>query len=165
MTAQTPETLLHGEETLNMCTEPLEEYFAMSRSRPRFLATRPDLRRGYVGAWALLSKRLYLVGIEGLYPDQTPITLDSLFPGFAERVFAHWFTGVARCPRGKRLHFVHVGYLSTYEKDLILRFERGVLIKESLLENSASLLGTPITPGAEGSTRFQTVPDINGWVH
>ncbi len=36
---------------------------------------------------------------------------------------------------GGLLEYVHGGYASTYEKDLFLRFERGILISERIVDN------------------------------
>ena len=50
-------------------------------------------------------------------------------------VFAHWFTGELRCPSGALLHYVHGGYGSTYESDLFLRVQRGVVLEERTVVN------------------------------
>lgn len=44
-------------------------------------------------------------------------------------VFASWFTGVLRIPDGKQLLYVHMGYESTYERDVLLHIEKGCLAR------------------------------------
>ena len=102
MTAQTPEVLHYKGEQLSMRTEPLSDYFAQMGHQPEFQGQSTACWRGYVGQWEILLDRLYLVGISATYADGTGVGLDSLSPGFADRVFAHWCTGVINIPRGQR---------------------------------------------------------------
>jgi hypothetical protein len=67
------------------------------------------------------------------------VTLDSLFPGFPERVFAHWYSGVLSIPQGAMTQYVHMGYLSTYERDLFIAVENGVVVDTQLRINNVSL--------------------------
>lgn len=60
----------------------------------------------------------------GPLEDGTPASLASVFPEFPERVFAHWYSGTRRIPQGRRLQYVHMGYGSTCERDLLLEIER-----------------------------------------
>ena len=50
-------------------------------------------------------------------------------------VFAHWFTGELRCPQGEQLEYIHMGYSSTYEYDLLMEFKQGVLVKKYARHN------------------------------
>ena len=127
MTAQTREGLRYRDEDVSMCTEPLADYFVMGGRNPGFKAIVTSNWRGYVGRWEVLDGRLYLIGLTGTLEDGIEGSLESVFPGFPDRVFAHWFTGTIRIPRGDRLHYVHGGYLSVYERDEMLEFERGVI--------------------------------------
>ena len=38
-------------------------------------------------------------------------------------------------PHGEMLRYEHMGYGSTFEKDLFLKFEAGVLVEERIIEN------------------------------
>ena len=71
--------------------------------------------------------RLCLVGINAAAFRDEPVLLARLFPGYGDRVFAHWYSGTLRVPQGRQLKYVHMGYASTYERDLMLQIERGVL--------------------------------------
>ena len=74
-----------------------------------------------------MDDRLYLVGINAAAFRDEPVPLERLFPGDGDRVFAHWCSGTPRVPQGVQLKYVHMGYASTYERELMLQVERGVL--------------------------------------
>lgn len=139
MTAQIAEEITIEGDVLAMCTEPLADYFELSGGSPKFQATCTALWRGYVGRWELLAERLYLVGLSGTLADGSQATLSSVFPDFPERVFAHWYSGRVRIPRGKLLNYVHGGYASTYESDLFIDFEHGVVAAKSNLVNGVAV--------------------------
>ena len=63
------------------------------------------------------------------------VTLLDVFPQFPEGLFAHWYSGELRCPRGKLLNYVHGGYMSTYEEDLFIEVQNGVVVGERLVVN------------------------------
>ena len=55
-------------------------------------------------------------------------------------MFAHWYCGTLRIPQGNRLRYVHGGYLSVYERDLMLEVEKGVIRRTWVRDNAT---GTP----------------------
>lgn len=138
MTAQIPERLRYQGEDLAMCTTPLSNYFTVGGKNPGFEFNCTALWRGYVGSWEIVDDRLYLVGLNGTLEDGTDATLASIFPGFPYRVFAHWYTGTIRIPQGKMLEYVHMGYGSTYERDLLLEIERGVVVSTRAQHNGVA---------------------------
>lgn len=127
MTAQIAEKLRYQGKDVAMLTEPLSDYFAISGFNPRFVVKSTALWRGYVGRWELVDDRLYLVELNGTLVDGTEASVATLFPDFPDRVFAHWYSGTIRIPQGKRLKYVHGGYGSIFERDLLLEVERGVV--------------------------------------
>jgi hypothetical protein len=136
MTAQIPETLVMGGERMALCETPLGNYFALTGTAPRFRCEMTACWRGYCGTWEIKDSRLYLIDIHGFDDDNdSPITLESLFPGFPERVFAHWYSGTLRAPQGERLKYVHSGWASTYERDLLIEIEEGVVQEMRIREN------------------------------
>ena len=138
MTAQVSEQLHYKGEELSLCAEPLGYYLKTVRQDFELEAPSTALWRGYVGTWTIENKHLYLVKLLGYKatPEGTvEIGLGDLFPDFPDGVFAHWYTGEMRCPMGGLLEYVHGGYASTYEKDLFLRFEKGILISERIVNN------------------------------
>jgi hypothetical protein len=42
-------------------------------------------------------------------------------------VFADWVRGTVRIPQGRQVKYVHMGFLSTWERDLLVEFEHGVV--------------------------------------
>ncbi len=127
MTAQIPETLLIDGRPRSMRTEPLNDYFALADVHPRFEPSCTALWRGYVGDWEITGNRLYLRRIDARYADGREARLADFFPDHPERVFAHWYTGTLRIPEGRMLEYVHGGYGSRFERDRLIRVERGVV--------------------------------------
>lgn len=135
MTAQIAEKLKYEGQQLSMCGEPLGDYFALGGFNPGFQYNCSARWRGYVGSWDIWQNRLYLIGLEGTLKDGRSATVEALFPGFPDRVFAHWYSGTVRIPQGKLLQYMHGGYASVYERDLFLEVEKGVVTKTTVIEN------------------------------
>lgn len=55
-------------------------------------------------------------------------------------IFADWFSRDIRIPLGELLEYVHNGYSSTYEKDMFLEFQNGVLVNCTLEDNHEDYL-------------------------
>jgi hypothetical protein len=132
MTAQAPEVLLLDGRRCAMCTNPLEDYFKLTGIRSPFSCTCSAVRRGYIGIWDVRDQRLYLLGLQGSTFKGAELNLGSFFPGHPGRVFAYWYSGTVRLPEGRRLKYAHGGYASIYERDRLLRFDKGVLVDVSL---------------------------------
>ncbi|GIX24257.1 MAG: hypothetical protein KatS3mg122_1488 [Caldimonas sp.] len=129
MTAQRREMFINEGVQSSLRTQPLEKYFSLTGQRPKFCIPSTSLWRGYVGSWEVRDRRLYLVGIEGR-ADGGPVTLESLFPGYPERVFAHWYSGVLEAPEGEVLGFARHRYELIQERERFLRVDRGVVVEE-----------------------------------
>lgn len=154
MTAQMSEHLRYEGEDHSMFAQPLEDYFEMSGPRPKFAMTSTALWRGYVGDWEIVADRLYLVGLSATLADGTPASLETLFPGYPERVFAHWFSGTLRIPQGKRLKYVHMGWASTFERDLFLDITHGVVVGRHEQVNGQADEDAPLSKSPAGATIF-----------
>ncbi len=65
--------------------------------------------------------------------------LSKLFPGKVvdNKVFAFWFSGDLTIPKGKMIEYVHMGYMSRYERELILSFENGDLMDAIEYDNKS----------------------------
>ena len=138
MTAQIAEKLNYEGRKLSMCSEPLRAFFALGGYQPAFQSNSSALWRGYVGEWDIKDKRFYMIGLRGVLVDGTDASLESVFPGFPDRVFAHWYSGTIRIPQGKILEYVHMGYGSTYESDLMIDIEKGVVVSAQVIHNGVS---------------------------
>lgn len=132
MTAQSKEKLKYKGQNLLMSSTPLSQYFAMGGYNPGLRSFITSNWRGYIGTWEILDNRLYLVELRGtVFADEgeREVSLKDIFPDYPKRVFAHWYTGSLRIPEGELLEYVHMGFQSTYESDLLLEIEKGVLIQ------------------------------------
>ncbi len=136
MTAQFSERLIYQGKEIGMQTNPLSDFLARPSERPEFQEESTACWRRYVGKWEISLDRLYLLGINAHWADGTKVKLDHLFPGYPDRVFAHWYTGTIRCGRGKLLKYVHMGYASKYEMDLFITVKNGVVINTRLKMNA-----------------------------
>lgn len=135
MTAQISERLIYEGQQLSMCTNPLSLYFAMGGDGPKFEYNCTALWRGYVGTWEVVDGRLYLIELRGELEGGGVACVATIFPDYPNRVFAHWYSGTIRIPQGKLLNYVHMGYGSTYERDLFLEIEKGVLKTTRVRQN------------------------------
>lgn len=70
--------------------------------------------------------------------DSAWVSIEKIFPGFPERVFAHWFSGTIRIPRGRVLDYGHMGYGLTYERDWLIEIERGIVKGEQIRHNGTT---------------------------
>ncbi len=93
------------------------------------------LWRGYIGTWEIVDGRLYLTAINVLPGNRAGANLETVFPGYPDRVFAHWYSGILRVPQGKVLKYEHMGYQSTLESDMLIDVERGVIGEVRIREN------------------------------
>lgn len=135
MTAQISERLIFEGQQVPLLSNPLKDFFALGGINPGFEFSSTALWRGYVGTWEVLNDRIYLVELRGTLKSGDDATLESVFPGFKDRVFAHWFSGRLRIPQGKRLEYVHMGYASTYERDVLLTLQNGVVLTKEIRLN------------------------------
>ena len=138
MTAQIGEKLCYEGREISMCSEPLSDYFSLLGIDPRFAFTCTALWRGYFGTWEIKDSRLYLIALNGSLEDGTDVNVATFFPDFPERVFAHWYSGKLRIPQGKLLKYVHGGYGSTYEEDLIISIDKGVVVATNVQHNGTA---------------------------
>ena len=133
MTAQAQELFLYKGKKVGMATEPLNQYLK-TRDDIEFVEKSTAFWRGYLGQWEIKDNKLYLVDLTAYIEGFKKVDMKYLFPKTKE-VFANWFTGEIRIPTGKILKYVHMGYESTLEKDIMLQFQDGVLISEKVIDN------------------------------
>jgi hypothetical protein len=136
MTAQITEQLVYNNKTYGMATEPLEPYLNKIKKtkRPLFIFTNTGCWRGYFGTWEIKDNTLFLIGLNAQVDQGREVGIDYLFPG-QTHVFAEWFSGEIRVPRGRMLEYIHAGYETIYEKDMFLKFEKGILKSRRVVDN------------------------------
>lgn len=157
MTDQFSESLIYQSSEYNLCTEPLGPFLESSASTVKFHGSSTALWRGYIGTWAIENERLYLVKLSGRVEatdGKREVGLEALFPDYPDGVFAHWFTGVLRCPAGALLRYVHGGFGSTYERDLFIPVQRGVVKGERWVVNGVADPDAPDDYFVAGSYHF-----------
>ena len=140
MTAQFGEKLIIDGESNSMMTQPLAVYFELSGVQPEFEVSNTALWRGYVGTWELVDERLYILKISANYTNGVSAKLEDFFPGYPDRVFAHWYSGTIRIPQGEIVKYVHMGHESVFEQDLILRLEKGYVVSREIIDNNYGLM-------------------------
>ncbi len=162
MTAQVGDVIHYKGERLALFDNPLESLWDDSNPRPKFVPYSTANWRGYVATWTISDEILYLEGISGVIiaPEDgqliqsrtplmqqgisdgirgkrstVPVTVEMLFPKSKGHVAATWFTGRLRIPRGALLHYVHMGYASVYEEEIMLEIESGRVVHTEVIDN------------------------------
>ena len=133
MTTQTGDILTYNGEKTTIATEPLKPYLE-NRSDISFIFKSTALVRGYIGTWKIKNKKLYLVSLLGFIENNEKVDLNYLFPNKKE-VFANWFSGQIRIPEGNLLRKIRIGYASVFERDKILKFNKGICISDDTIYN------------------------------
>ena len=132
MTAQIKEKIIINGEQYLMYSEPLEPYLIGLKEKVKFDFRTTACWRGYVGTWKLINDQLFLIDFLGNKYDAESNTLKEvglnyLFPDKKE-VFADWYTGLVEIPDGEILVYGGTDYSTSYENNLILHFNKGILV-------------------------------------
>ena len=136
MTKQVGDILSYNGKKTTIATEPLKPYLK-TRNDVSFIFKSTALVRGYIGTWKIKNKKLYLISLVGEIRNNKKVDLNYLFPNTTE-VFAVWFSGDVRIPEGDLLQKKNIGYASIFARDRILNFNKGMLIAETVIENTIS---------------------------
>lgn len=128
-----------------MCATPLDDYLTLINWQPEFEEICTGLWRGYVGEWLIKNQRLYLTNIDGFTViGGEKFTINTLFAQRDGPVFAEWFSGAIRIPRGELINYIHGGFASVYERDEWLEFKEGVVTDQWIKENTLDEAISPI---------------------
>jgi hypothetical protein len=136
MTSQAGDILSYNGTKTTIATEPLKPYLE-KRSDVSFIFKSTAIVRGYIGNWKIENKKLYLVSVVGFIESNEKVGLEYLFPNKTE-VFADWFSGDIRIPEGDLIQKINLGYASVFARDRLLNFNKGLLISETVKENTKS---------------------------
>jgi hypothetical protein len=85
--------------------------------------------RGYIGSWSIRRGKLYLTKLEGRYRLEGK-----------DAIFADWFTGALHIPQGEILDYIHMGFDTVYEEEIILTVEQGLVIKTEVVTPTRRLI-------------------------
>jgi len=138
-TAQMPDKLIYEGKTVDIHSEPLEQYFNKNHPKP-FSMMQPTctaLWRGYLATWEIKKDKLYLVKVVGggCGDDEPEVPISKLFPGKSSPIFANWYSGTLVVPQGKMLSYEHMGYEQVYEKELRIRISKGKVVGKKTIDN------------------------------
>jgi hypothetical protein len=134
-TAQMPDEILLDGETSRLHSEPLNHLLGrrpedggIKLDRPFGMCTASF--RGYKATWHILDDQLFLdrVVVDPCAKEPKEVSIESLFSGAKAPIFASWHTGILVIPRGKLVDRVHLGYLSTYERYVVLIVKKGRVV-------------------------------------
>jgi len=148
MSAQLPDKIIFNGASLDLYSNPLEEYFRSKKRKPAF-NTSSQCVRGYVAQWEISHNRLLLKEIQGNYlyrniffqKKYKKISIADLFQKAKNKmVKATWFSGKLRIPQGKMTAFDDHGYASRFEKEIIISVEKGDVVKTVMLDNQNRML-------------------------
>lgn len=141
-TAQYPDKIVYKGKTYNMHSNPLESYFARNpEKRPRGGNSSTALWRGYIATFEARNGSLYVRDIEIMVRDTArkdgyamkyQSVLEQVFPGQTD-IRVDWLTGLLVIPYGKLVHYVHMGYGSTYKHYILLEIDKGNVTKHKHL--------------------------------
>jgi hypothetical protein len=149
-TAQIPEKITYEDESGFLFTNPLETYFTKDNPRPEFTAPHTACWRGYIGSWEIREDTLYLADLKAWMRDKegkaAPVEFERIFPGKTKPMKADWFTGTLRIPRGKPIRYVHMGYQTVYEEEVLLRVEAGKVMDRQRIDNRNKVQTAPSAP-------------------
>lgn len=99
----------------------------------------------------------------GTLKDNSEISLVDLFPGYTNCVYAHWYCGTLQIPQGGLLQYVHGGYASRYERDLLIEVENGLVIRSiSTINGKPDALPTSGSYEAGAMATFFDTTNVEG---
>lgn len=145
-TAQFADRIMFEGSEYALFSEPLEAYFAQ-HGRPQWLQSKgiqsTACWRGYIASWELRNDSLFLSNVSKEYPvapdsretEWRDISMTDLIPGATYPLFASWFSGILRLPQGKCMHYVHLGYASRYERDIVIAVDSGHVTARGMVDN------------------------------
>lgn len=139
-TAQVAERIIIDGQTNMMFSLPLTSYLeseGISISKytnpPRQTQMTSSCLRGYIATWQIESGYLWLLSIQG-FPSGIMAPMDELFSS-TPPIKAKWYSGKLRIPKGDIIQYIHRGFDSIYEKELIIEIEDGKVIDQRYQNN------------------------------
>jgi hypothetical protein len=141
-TAQVPDYLIIGVDTLRIQSNPLEEYFKTNPIPEKLITSMTTANwRGYIAYFKFLDNKLV---VENIYKEdykegnngKSEYLLTSIYKdvfGVKANFDCDFYSGLLICPSGKMLEYVHMGYSSIYENYNLIEIKNGVNIKSKKL--------------------------------
>lgn len=133
-TAQVPDYLIIGKDTLRIHSNPLETYFKTNPLDNSLIKSRSTANwRGYVAYFKFLDNKLVVENIykEDYGSDSKQYFLISIYKevfGDSPNFKCDFYSGLLVCPFGKLIEYVHMGYASIYEYYELFEINNGLKI-------------------------------------
>ena len=146
-TAQVPDILIYEGDTLYIYSNPLEQHPSIDNLRSNFFGNKQGCSstacwREYQAEWTIENNELWLTNVYSccFSEDNIKADLQQLFPDKYERgkIKADWVTAEIVSPQGKLLYYVHMGYASLYEKEVVYQIVFGHLKDARIYDNTKS---------------------------
>ena len=146
-TGQAGDILIWNGDTLSVFANPLELRNDIDSLRSKLFGEKEAgintaCWRGYIAEWTVIENEIYLTNIFSCNYDDDGIKcdLEDVFGTICKdgKVKATWMTGNIVIPKGKLIHYIHSGYDSFFETELVLTFKNGMLIEQKKYDNSKS---------------------------
>jgi hypothetical protein len=138
-TAQFPDILIDGKDTVAIFSNPLEQYF--EKKKERILCgeilewTSTACYRGYQATWRIKNDSLFLIEIRHGCGEIHGKKFNLKKEFGTRNVFANWFTGNIYSPRGELLQYVHDGYASIFENEKYIFIHQGQVDSIAFISN------------------------------
>lgn len=146
-TGQAGDILIWNGGKLTVFSNPLELRNDIDSLRPKLFGEKNGgmntaCWREYIAEWTIIDNEIFLTNIYSCnyYEDSIKSDLKTVFGVEYNngRVKATWLTGKILIPKGKLVHYIHSGYESFYETELVLTFKNGILKEQITYDNSKS---------------------------
>lgn len=146
-TAQIPDRLIYNGDTVSIFSNPLEQLPNIDSLRTHLFNDNKErwntaCWRQYQAQWTIIDNQLYLTAIYSCNYHEYKIQADlkQLFPDKYEngKVKADWVTANILSPQGEQLYYVHSGYESLYEKEVVYEIANGQLKGITTYDNTKS---------------------------
>ncbi|ADE53320.1 hypothetical protein [Coraliomargarita akajimensis] len=134
-TGQFPDVIEYKGKERALLTNPLDDFFLWNYEWPDFHEIFPDGQstacwRGYIAKWEIADGVLYLKSVKSCHSDKEVELSQIIQRRDTNRIKADWYSGILRIPDGEQLRYVHAGYASTYERDILLKIDSGKVVDE-----------------------------------
>lgn len=102
---------------ISLCKHPRIKYIEKGE-RDHFLTESTACWRGYIASWTIKDNQLFLADIQGC-----------LELVGSEPLLATWVSEKIRLVSGEIVKYVHMGYYSTYEYEIVLKVKKGRVVR------------------------------------
>lgn len=179
-TAQVPDKLILDSKEVLLFENPLDPWLEKNPPKPEFcyydIANSSNNWRGYQATWKISGDRLLLLEVAKRRSvpkwrgwlslrdyEYRAVPVEWYMAGKKLPVFAEWYSGRLRIPQGEMTRYVHMGYGSEYERELLIEIKNGVLVARAEISNAGTNEFRSV-PDLEWCALVQPVEDKGGWI-